>query len=175
MTVISVLAAAARDASVRTAALPDGFYQNASVQVSIVQLHPNLDDPHLGPGSLDAGDGVVAAGGGSAVRLCGGGGSQGGGGGLIGWRRRVDIQTGYRGGPHVLQQKQQGCCSLSRVQHSDRHQRLTLVSLDRRLLTGEWKSKKPSPSPDRLLLDVLKLKTHKHSLTSFGEVEAPSC
>lgn len=113
-------ASAACDASSGMTALQtvSFFYQNASVQVSIMQLHPNLDDPYLGPWPLDAGDGSGAAGGGSPVRLCGGGWSEGGGGGVISWRRCVDIQTGYRGRPHVLQQKPQEPCSCSRAKQS---------------------------------------------------------
>lgn len=48
-------------------------YQYASVQVSILQVHPYLDDTYVGPRTLDVTGGVGATGGRSAVRFCGSG------------------------------------------------------------------------------------------------------
>lgn len=47
------------------------LYQYASVQVSIVQVHPYPDDSYVGPRTLHVIGGVVATGGRSAVRFCG--------------------------------------------------------------------------------------------------------
>lgn len=39
----------------------------------------------------------------------------------------------------------------------------TFVSLESRLLTGEWKSKWLSPSPARLIRELLRLSGHKNT------------
>lgn len=82
------------------------WYQNASIQVSIVQVHPYPDDPYVGPRPLDAARGVVAARRRPAVGLYGGGWSQRGGGGLVGGRGRVHVKAGDGRRPHVLQQEE---------------------------------------------------------------------
>lgn len=45
------------------AAATAGWYQDAAVQVSILQVHPNPDDAHVGSRALHGAGRVVAAGG----------------------------------------------------------------------------------------------------------------
>lgn len=72
-----------------------------------MQVHPDPDDPHVGPRALDVTRGVGAARRRSAVGLGGRGWSQGGGAGLGGGRGRVHVQAGDGRRPHVLQQEDQ--------------------------------------------------------------------
>jgi len=82
-----------------------GQYQDAPVHVSVLQVHPYPDDPHVGPRALDVVGGVVAAGDGAAVGFDGRGRRLRGGVGLAGRARRVDVQAGHGRRPHVLREE----------------------------------------------------------------------